>query len=1288
MVFKPLNLARQSFVKTFTHGYAQSLVAASQSSSASQNTSFHSLSSNVTTLFAKGPGGQSQNVLQNSTNSSGAAAKAAQADGSGTEGGLAAYYAAWQRHRKSEEKELHQFQFAKRIGWKAPTTIPDGSSRPHDGAKRPITAGEPRRATITRSQTTTAIDQLKLSTEQEIQAFGDAVAHDSGSPAAAVDASGIGVVNESNSSSTAPATEVNTSKAADSFGSVLSTDSSSAVQSTRATSISSSDAFMEHMTNLAETQQYVEIPAVFESMLASGVAPSASAYNALLLAAINLPRGKHLVVSKVLDVYADMLRRRVTPDTSTYAILIELLAARAIDVTSMKQELAKKMTRYGGLNGQGSLLLSDETEAQILAEDDALSVAIKLFDTSAAVSADHVFAPETYRLLISACAETGKIGDMVRIYASLESHGVTAPSATFPPMISAFASAGDLRSAVECYDVYKALAIASNSGEIDIVRKDEEVYAAVVGAYAQCGRVEGGIQFLDRILEETSDEATASMLRDSIFTRSVYPVWNQHNEHADTMVHARASLTNRGQSQAFAAVCVDAADKDLPLMAQDAFKSATDQGTNVDISEAAMAMVAMSARENDLKSLNEAWAVLKQQAPSADAVEATTGFAVALVKGNNAEEAVTEAAATFARITESQTSTDVKDRVDEALEVLASSVLFNGPVTAATSMQLLRAMADNGRAVTPVTEHLLAVLGPEQVSSFSNEDAKLLAQVEAGLINGPTALDVAHGARFAHVMEIVTENGIVFDASSAKMIESALLQLNRPDLVSRWQSLQSPQSSVMLPVQFPPSPAYTTPSVSFEDSYDPYASSTDFKGSNFIADELEKPHGSHAHHLQEALFRFRNMRRLGRHPRYAVYGKLIAAAAKENQLTTAEDVLAMAKQDVPLLPHNATVRNGWILVLDAMVAAALTAGRRDAASRYYHDLLSMGAAPSANTFGLYITTLKEGTKTFDEATEAVKIFHQAKSEGVEPTSFLYNALIGKLGKARRIDDTLFYFAEMRARGIRPTSVTYGTVVNALCRVSDDKFAEQLFEEMESCANYKPRPAPYNSLMQYFLTTKRDRTKVLAYYGRMRQNRIEPTMHTYKLLIDTYATLSPADLPAAEAVIDEIKGKGFRPEAVHHAALIHAKGCVLHDMPAARAHFESVLSEGNIKLQPCLYQALFEGYVANHDVEATQPLLASMVNHNVRMTPYIANSLIHGWATSGEVAKAKDVYTKLGREGREPSTYEAMTRAWLTAGESGEAKKVVGEALRRGYPSAVSGRIVELVAPAGDMSTVL
>ena len=188
-----------------------------------------------------------------------------------------------------------------------------------------------------------------------------------------------------------------------------------------------------------------------------------------------------------------------------------------------------------------------------------------------------------------------------------------------------------------------------------------------------------------------------------------------------------------------------------------------------------------------------------------------------------------------------------------------------------------------------------------------------------------------------------------------------------------------------------------------------------------------------------------------------------------------------------------------------MVGACLVMGKRELAARFHDDLLDMGTAPSANSFGLYITTLTESTKTSDEATEAVKIFHRAQAEGVAPTSFLYNALIGKLGKARRIDDCLFHFAAMRAAGIRPTSVTYGTLINALCRVSDDAFAEQLFAEMEAMPNYKPRVAPYNSIMQHFLQ-RQDKPKVLAYHARMRARGIPPSSHTFKVLLDAHTTL--------------------------------------------------------------------------------------------------------------------------------------------------------------------------------------
>ncbi|GAB0133030.1 hypothetical protein EsDP_00001447 [Epichloe bromicola] len=273
---------------------------------------------------------------------------------------------------------------------------------------------------------------------------------------------------------------------------------------------------------------------------------------------------------------------------------------------------------------------------------------------------------------------------------------------------------------------------------------------------------------------------------------------------------------------------------------------------------------------------------------------------------------------------------------------------------------------------------------------------------------------------------------------------------------------------------------------------------------------------------------------------------------------------------------------------------------------------------------------------------------------------------------------------MRALDIKPTSVTYGTIVNALCRVSDEKFAEELFDEMEAMPNYKARPAPYNSMMQFFLTTKRDKAKVLAYYERMKAKGIAPTSHTFKLLIDTHATLEPVDMAAAEKVLGMIRASG-KPEPVHYASLIHARGCVLHDMEGAKKLFESVVSDSLVSVNASLYQALFEAMVANHQVEDTEAILLQMRKNRVELTPYIANTLIHGWAAQKNIDKAQKIYDAVVREKREPSTYEAMTRAFLAIEQREQAKAVVGEMLTRGYPTAVVNKVLELLGGGQEAS---
>jgi len=1268
-------------LKSFTHGYAQTVVAASQSSYAAQNTSAAPLADTLIGRFRRSKENRLQNAFshaESTRQASTAAVAAGRPETSHHDSGLDRYSDAWSKSQSKGTKEWQQFQIARRIEWQPPSVVPGQTQEVADVEDEKEPGDEIFAAPkLKRSYTTSALDNFGkafindeaaelVALEQVNNAIAEEISRakeesDDGLTIRARSPSASSQVIESYESeprSSSPATIFTPTQSFSSAGSV------------------ESETYSERLIELAEQKQYGEIPAVFRTMLRSGVQkPTQAAYRALLTSAVELTQGKHQKAPRALEVYSDMLQRRVVPDATTYGILIELLSSRASEAVAMRKSLEERLTRYGGLEEQDKFMFrSSQSEHSMLVEDSSLSIALKMFERAA--EASEALPSEACACLIIATAEQGRVDDMNRVYQYMESQSLDPLSQIYAPMIAAFGVRGDLKNAVEIYDEYKHLAIANNAGENTIARVDNHVYAALIKAYGSADRLKGGLKFLSSIQSGIEEPRELEQLREVVALEALLPLALKDTTYRDAF-DLTNSLTGHARSAALAIIATTAADKNLPDVSLQAFDTLAKY--SADLSEPSMAMLAMHVRNANVDAAEPFWRILESAPVSMAFIEPTTMRAVALIGIGQAERGLRQSRRMFARIREAQPESqqvESAEHIDEAIELIGTFMLKSQAIHASeASLEVLRMMAENGGLVAPIAEHIVARFAPEHIARLNQSDIEFLLRIQSGMILDEFSADIAGPARFGCLLENIVSRSIMPSAETETLIERTLVNIDRAELSRLWNNYRYPTTPALFqPAAFTPVVPFQAP-VPFEDNYDPYSARTDVKGSNIINELLERPHGRR---MNEALTKFRNMRRIGRVPRMFTYGKLIEAATKENNLTLAHDVLEMAKQDVPFDARYRVIRFGWQQILDHMVAGCLNVGRRDLAAKYHQDMIDMGFAPSANTFGLYITTLKENTKTFDEASEAVKIFLRAKAEGVEPSSFLYNALIGKLGKARRIDDCLFYFAEMRNLGIRPTSVTYGTIVNALCRVSDEKFAEEIFEEMEACTNYKPRPAPYHSLMQYFLTTKRDRSKVLAYYERMRRQGIEPTIHTYKLLIDTHASLEPVNMAAAETVLSEMQTSGIQPEAVHYASLIHAKGCVLHDVDAARALFDQVVAKGKVKPQPCMYQALFESLNANHRSTECEPLLADMAARRVDFTPYIANALIHGWTMEKNITKAKEAFDRVPVSRREPSTYEAMVRAYLAAEDRDAAKTVVREALGRGYPSAVAGKIAELV----------
>ena len=80
--------------------------------------------------------------------------------------------------------------------------------------------------------------------------------------------------------------------------------------------------------------------------------------------------------------------------------------------------------------------------------------------------------------------------------------------------------------------------------------------------------------------------------------------------------------------------------------------------------------------------------------------------------------------------------------------------------------------------------------------------------------------------------------------------------------------------------------------------------------------------------------------------------------------------------------------------------------------------------------------------------------------------------------------------------------------------------------MTNSPGYKPRVPPYNTMMQFYITTKPDREKALKYFDAMLRAGVAPTAHTYKRLLDAYGTLEPGKYSFRSTLLIRTKVSSF------------------------------------------------------------------------------------------------------------------------------------------------------------------
>ncbi|KAF7727176.1 hypothetical protein EC973_007951 [Apophysomyces ossiformis] len=980
----------------------------------------------------------------------------------------------------------------------------------------------------------------------------------------------------------------------------------------------------------------------FAALKKQGLGLTNHTYNLVLDAHATLRR-EGTPLTNMLKVYDEMLQLSVSPNKHTYTILLRTLCRRDVEVQKTVAMLRRQNARIGAQANDDMAAL--EAEANIVK-------AMNIFRQ--ALQDKHVeeLEVEIFNQLLRVLSHYGNTLDSLCVYQQLELSPSTAPnSATFAALINLFGRAGDIQSALGYFKKYSDLKDAMGPHDASYV------YNALVDCHLKCGQLDGAL----RVLEE--DMVTDGIKLTIIPYNSVIRHYCAQGEMGKARLLIERLLEDdqlpQPDASSYGPILSAYCQSKEFAPAQEMYSKLV----KTDIAKAYgnLANFALLCLANGQR--DKALTVVSDMRTAG--LEPDARLSERIIRSFSQAGEVSQAIEALKAILRSMSSRSMAKGADLLVD-LAHKLLKNADFS--QTISVVRAMAPlcisipSTLAAALIDSYLLA----QDTEALTGSDYNTIGEAALGCHTTTGGDQSRFGAVVFRLLQDMRQAAVLPSANLTVRILTHLQHQSESEVEAEWKkTLELVQDGVHETAGATSPRSLTTESE---------------MASNEVMKAVMRGHADMATQILEEQIIHR-----GLIPHPEALRDAIALAGKQGHLEAAVTMYSLCIGAYKNLEPQTRQDRAVYMATNSVLIGYAQQGDMVQAKKYYDEIKKMGQYPDGNGYASLL--LGSAKCTTDEAMDALIIYDEAKRHSVKPTTFFYNVIISKLAKARKLDSALYLFEEMRQFKIPPNSITYGAIISACVRAGSEGHARRLFSEMLSSPSYQPRVGPFNNMMQFYVRQQPDRERVLEYFSELRRRHIRPSPHTYKLLMEAYASMAPFNMPTAHRMLSEMERRDrIRPQATHYATLIYAYGTLQRDVQSAERVFEE-MNKANIKPDEAVYQAILDTYISNDDhLGRAEELYQQMLKRIDRSgSPYIENLFIRGYGQKGQVKQARKMFDamsddKLCKDAivREPSTYEAMVRAYLDNNMVSEAKEVLDLMVRREFPEKVVATVADLL----------
>lgn len=272
----------------------------------------------------------------------------------------------------------------------------------------------------------------------------------------------------------------------------------------------------------------------------------------------------------------------------------------------------------------------------------------------------------------------------------------------------------------------------------------------------------------------------------------------------------------------------------------------------------------------------------------------------------------------------------------------------------------------------------------------------------------------------------------------------------------------------------------------------------------------------------------------------------------------------------------------------------------------------------------------------------------------------YQAVLRSLLAINDVDAAVNVFRDLQNRGMAPNKVTYCCLISALGkqRRRGSRYAHvayELWQELRTASSLPLMsdldPVALRTGMKACVDVgKIDEAQDLLECSIAQTGKAD--VRAYNIIIKGHA--SNKDIPALEAVVEDMKTAGVKPSSVTFNILIdaHARAGMLEK---AREQMMEAAATKDVALDAWSYTSLIKACVEKDDMDGALAIRQEMQNAGIAATCITYSTLIDGFVRRGDVSRARSLLDEMIASGAEPSavTYNSLLRGCMESSSEAE-----------------------------------